>query len=154
MRSGSLRFFNATLEIPVGLTHPQTIRQRAWTAIKATADEQRTLWLEVGVALMYGKDAANRPQVGKDSSGRPKYQKFSEWVADNFPGLAPRSADAAMWFCANSATMAEIPQVSRTPRPSSSGTQTPPPRWTSTLLRVTLRLPRGMTPGRCGKGRW
>lgn len=59
--------------------------QRAWTAIKATAEEQRTLWLEVGVALMFGKVKENR---------KPG-QKFSDWVTEEFPGLKMRDASDA-----------------------------------------------------------
>lgn len=45
----------------------------AWTAIKATtAEEQRTLWREVGVALVYRNVAINRPQQGVDSRGEPR----------------------------------------------------------------------------------
>ena len=69
--------------------------QRAWTEIKKTAEEQRTLWLEVGVALMYGKVKENRPVTGKDSRGRTKYQKFSLWVAEMFPGLHANEARCA-----------------------------------------------------------
>lgn len=67
--------------------------QRAWTRIKAAAEEQRTLWLEVGVALLYGKNKDNRP----------KGQKFSEWVQEMFPGLSARYASAAIWATENSA---------------------------------------------------
>ena len=70
--------------------------QRAWTAIKATAAEQRTLWLEVGVALMYGKLAENRPG-----------QKFSEWVQGAFPGLDERDASDAVWCAENSVTVTD-----------------------------------------------
>ena len=74
--------------------------QRAWTAIKDTAEEQRTLWLEVGVALMYGKMAENRPG-----------QKFSEWVQEMFPGLVDRHDIAdALWFAEESATVTQIPE--------------------------------------------
>jgi hypothetical protein len=81
--------------------------QRAWTAIKATAEEQRTLWLEVGVALMYGKLKENRPVVARDQRGLPRYQKFSDWVADVFPELKPRYVSAALWVAENSAYYAE-----------------------------------------------
>ena len=73
--------------------------QRAWKEIKATAAEQRTLWLEVGVALMYGKIKENR-KAG---------QKFSEWVQEIFPGLPERSVPDAIWFASNSETLSEIP---------------------------------------------
>ena len=66
--------------------------QQAWKAIKATAEEQRTLWLEVGVALMYGKMDMNRPVVKTDSRGRNSYQKFSEWVQGMFPGLTDKAS--------------------------------------------------------------
>lgn len=71
--------------------------QQAWGRIKATAEEQRILWLEVGVALMYGKLKENRADG----------QKFSEWVSEKFPGLSARYASAALWCSDNSAYYAE-----------------------------------------------
>ena len=63
--------------------------QRAWTKIKATAEEQRILWLEVGMALMAGKIKENRA----------KGQLFSEWVQEKFPGLGlSTEVSAAIWF--------------------------------------------------------
>ena len=62
---------------------------------KKTAEEQRTLWLEVGVALMYGKAKENR-KAG---------QKFSEWVQAMFPGLHAQDGSDAMWFAENSNTV-------------------------------------------------
>ena len=73
--------------------------QRAWARIKATAEEQRTLWLEVGVALMYGKQKGNR-KVG---------QKFSVWVQEVFPGLNQDTAADAIWWASNSVMTTEIP---------------------------------------------
>ena len=73
--------------------------QRAWSAIKATAEEQRTLWPEIGVALMYGKQKENRAEG----------QKFSEWVQEMFPGLRQNDASAAIWFAENSTVAVEIP---------------------------------------------
>lgn len=62
--------------------------QRAWGRIKATAEEQRQLWFDVGLALLDLKDKANRP--GK---------KFSEAVQGLFPGLdASNDVPAAIWF--------------------------------------------------------
>lgn len=66
--------------------------RRAWGTLKATAAEQRGLWLEVGEALAYGKLKENR-EVG---------QKFSEWVQEGFPGLLMRDAADAQWFAENS----------------------------------------------------
>ena len=83
--------------------------QQAWGRIKATAEEQRILWLEVGVALMYGKLDTNRPKIGSDSRGRPKYQKFSLWVQELFPGLCSTTTTNTMWFAKNSTIMVEIP---------------------------------------------
>lgn len=86
--------------------------QRAWTEIKATAEEQRTLWLEVGVALMYGKIPENRPVVGHQPGrpDRPTYQKFSAWVVEMFPGLIHRPTIVdAMWFGAFCTTVVQIP---------------------------------------------
>lgn len=62
--------------------------QRAWTKIKATAEEQRVLWLEVGTALMAGKIKENRRHG----------QKFSEWVQEKFPGLGKDNTSSAVWF--------------------------------------------------------
>ena len=62
--------------------------QRAWTKIKATAEEQRVLWLEVGTALMAGKIKENRA----------KGQLFSEWVQEKFPGLGKDNTSSAIWF--------------------------------------------------------
>lgn len=71
--------------------------QQAWSQIRATVDEQRTLWLEVGVALMYGKQKNNR------AAG----QKFSDWVQEMFPGLDMRDASDAQWFAENSDTVTD-----------------------------------------------
>jgi hypothetical protein len=71
----------------------------AWSTLKASAEEQRTLWLEVGVALMYGKVKENRT-VG---------QKFSDWVRGMFPGLGEHDARAAIWFAEKSSDSLEIP---------------------------------------------
>lgn len=71
----------------------------AWNTLKATAEEQRTLWLEVGVALMYGKVKENRA-VG---------QKFSDWVQAMFPGLTGKATADAIWFAENSVVTSELP---------------------------------------------
>jgi len=74
--------------------------QRAWGEIKATAAEQRALWLDVGTALAYGKDKANR-QAG---------QKFSEWVQECFPGICIKNeVPAAIWLVSDFPTRKEIP---------------------------------------------
>lgn len=73
--------------------------QRAWTAIKGTAAEQRFWWLDVGHALIEGKNKANRKEG----------QKFSEWVQEMFPGLHERAASAAMKWAEESETISEIP---------------------------------------------
>ena len=49
------------------------------------------LWLEVGVALMYGKQKENR-EAG---------QKFSDWVQVMFPGLHQNVAADALWFASS-----------------------------------------------------
>ena len=72
--------------------------QRAWTAIKSTAEEQRFWWLDVGAALREGKDKANR---------KPG-QKFSDWVQEEFPGLNQDTAADAIWFASNSVATTEI----------------------------------------------
>ncbi len=72
--------------------------QRAWTKIKATAEEQRVLWLEVGVALMWGKQKDNREEG----------QKFSDWVQEMFPGLVDRHDIAdALWCAENYVTVTQ-----------------------------------------------
>ena len=77
--------------------------QRAWTAIKGTAAEQRFWWLDVGTALIEGKDKDNR-KVG---------QKFSEWVQEMFVGLIQQEASDAIWFAENSMSLMEFaPTVS------------------------------------------
>ena len=81
--------------------------QRAWTTIKASAEEQRVLWLEVGVALMYGKIKENRE----------KGQKFSEWVQEMFPGLGGDDTAAAIWYASEfSSTQLEIPEGMSSPQ--------------------------------------
>ena len=60
--------------------------QCAWTQIKATAEEQRTLWLEVGVALMYGRQQ------------NPSNQAFGRWCEERgFDMDAPVRSDAIWW---------------------------------------------------------
>jgi len=93
----------ALITVDLAAAHAQeSIRtgQQAWKAIKATAEEQRTLWLEVGVALMYGKIKENR-KAG---------QKFSEWVQEMFPGLSDKTASDAIWWATNSGVTPEIPE--------------------------------------------
>ena len=51
--------------------------QGAWTQLQAAAKQQRALWLEVGTALLHGKQKENRPQG----------MKFFERVNETFPGL-------------------------------------------------------------------
>lgn len=66
--------------------------QQAWTEIKKTAEEQRTLWLEVGVALMYGKQA------------NPSNQAFGKWCVEaGFGDIDRRVRADAMWLAENSA---------------------------------------------------
>jgi hypothetical protein len=82
---------NTVVEITAAQTARAGIKkgQRAWSQIKATAEEQRVLWLEVGVALMYGKIKENRADG----------QKFSEWVQEKFEGLDTHDyAPAALWY--------------------------------------------------------
>jgi hypothetical protein len=64
--------------------------QKAWTRIKATAEEQRVLWLEVGNALSMGKYQ------------NPSNQGFGRWCrAYGFADIHPRYRSAAMWLAAN-----------------------------------------------------
>ena len=75
--------------------------QRAWKAIKGTAEEQRFWWFDVGTALAEGK------AMSKDERGG---LKFSAWVAEAFPGLDdPHDIADAIWFAANSVTVTESP---------------------------------------------
>jgi hypothetical protein len=68
--------------------------QQAWTQIKATTEEQRTLWLEVGVALMYGKQKENRTLLAPR-----KWQGYCDWVNKTFPELDTHNyAPAALWY--------------------------------------------------------
>ena len=55
------------------------------------------MWLEVGVALMYGKQKENRERG----------QKFSEWVNVMFPELSMRDASDAQWFAENLKTVSD-----------------------------------------------
>ena len=80
--------------------------QRAWSAIKGTAAEQRFWWLDVGTALIEGKDRANR------KGG----QKFSEWVQEMFPGLHERDAQSAMEYANKTDILSEIPAGLSHPR--------------------------------------
>ena len=67
------------------------------------------LWLEVGVALMYGKQKENR-EAG---------QKFSDWVQVMFPGLGTKNdAAAAVWYAAEFPPVVEkdIPTGMTSPR--------------------------------------
>ena len=80
--------------------------QRAWTEIKKTAEEQRTLWLEVGVALMYGKLKENRDGL-----------KFSEWCNQKFPGIDTKNdVPAALWFASDFPSGKEIPAGMSSPQ--------------------------------------
>lgn len=65
--------------------------QRAWTKIKATAEEQRVLWLEVGTALMAGKIKENRA----------KGQLFSEWVQEKGFDMGVKTRADAIWLAEN-----------------------------------------------------
>jgi hypothetical protein len=93
---------NTLVEITADQTAQAGIKkgQQAWSQIKATAAEQRVLWLEVGVALMYGKQKENRADG----------QKFSEWVQGKFPGLHMAHAADVLWFAENSNSVLEIPE--------------------------------------------
>ncbi len=63
--------------------------QRAWTQIKATAEEQRILWLEIGNALSVGKYQ------------NPSNQAFGKWCKQTgFDMAAPVRSDA-IWFAAS-----------------------------------------------------
>jgi hypothetical protein len=44
---------------------------------------------------------------GKQKENRKAGQKFSEWVADAFPGLSMRDASDAQWFAENSETVSD-----------------------------------------------
>jgi hypothetical protein len=74
--------------------------QKAWIRIKATAKEQRALWLAVGAALRDGKLKENRADG----------QLFSEWVQEKFPGLHMAHAADVLWFAENSNSVLEIPE--------------------------------------------
>jgi hypothetical protein len=78
----------------------KSLGQRAWSFIKKSAADQRQAWLEVGEALLEGKNKANR-EVG---------QKFSEWVQEMFPGLDQTHASDAIWYAENSNMVLEIPE--------------------------------------------
>lgn len=80
---------------------------RSWGTLSTSAVTQRQLWLDVGVALMYGKVAENRPEIKVDSRGRTQYQKLGEWRTEMFPGLTERYASAAIWAAENSAYYAD-----------------------------------------------
>lgn len=111
--------------------------QLAWNRIKATAAEQRTLWLEVGEALMYGKMKENREGL-----------KFSEWVREKFPGLTPRYASAAIWVSENSAYYAESldgvsdPIEAQRMSAEKQATQSLPEDLQAVTPAPTLRLPK------------
>ena len=72
----------------------------AWGRLKETAHDQRNWWLEVGAALAAGKIKENRKKVGEGSQGRPLYQTFGGWVAENFPGIEdnPHEVADSIWF--------------------------------------------------------
>ena len=63
--------------------------QRAWTRIKATAEEQRVLWLEIGNALAVGR------------MKNPSNQDFGKWcTAAGFGDMKVRTRSAALQFAA------------------------------------------------------
>lgn len=67
--------------------------QRAWTAIKTSAQEQRALWLEIGVALNYGKEM------------HPSNQAFSKWCNETgFGDISASVRSNALWFAKNEAS--------------------------------------------------
>ena len=93
---------NTVVEITADQTAQAGIQkgQRAWSQIKATAEEQRSLWLDVGGALRAGKLKENRADG----------QKFSEWVQEKFEGLDHRPTIAdAQWFAEFCTTLVQIP---------------------------------------------
>ncbi len=68
--------------------------QRAWTQIKATAEEQRILWLEIGNALAIGRH--------ENTSDK----NFGQWCkAHGFGDMGRRVRADALWFSANISTV-------------------------------------------------
>jgi hypothetical protein len=64
--------------------------QKAWTKIKATTKEQRTLWKEIGNALAIGKQQ------------NPSNQGFSKWCHTyGFGDILSGDRSDAMWFASN-----------------------------------------------------
>ena len=70
--------------------------QQAWKAIKATAEEQRTLWLAVGEALMYGR------------LENPSNQAFGKWCVTAGFDMDRRVRADAMWFAENYAVVQSL----------------------------------------------
>ena len=99
---------NTVVEITADQTAQVGIKkgQQAWSQIKATAEEQRVLWLEVGVALMYGKIKENRADG----------QKFSEWVQEKFAGLNKNDTADSIWYAENSPSLGKIPAGKSNPQ--------------------------------------
>lgn len=71
--------------------------QRAWKAIKGTAEEQRIWWFDVGTALAEGKKLTKAERGGI---------KFSAWCLEQFPDIdTDNDVPAAIWYAE------EFPQV-------------------------------------------
>ncbi len=86
---------NTLVEITAGQRAQVGIKkgQWAWSQIKAPTVERRFLWLEVGVALMYGRLA------------NPSNQAFGKWCAEAGFDMAVRVRSDAMWLSENSASV-------------------------------------------------
>jgi hypothetical protein len=64
--------------------------QRAWTRIKATAEEQRVLWLEVGNALAVGRLKNQSDKL------------FGQWIkAYGFNDMGANTRASALWLSSN-----------------------------------------------------
>jgi len=76
--------------------------QRAWKAIKGTAEEQRFWWFDVGLALAEGKALTKAERGGL---------LFSEWCLEQFPGICMENeVPHAIWMATEfSVSSTEIP---------------------------------------------
>jgi hypothetical protein len=64
--------------------------QRAWSRIKAPAEERRVLWLEIGNALSIGKHQ------------NPSNQGFGKWLTEfGFADIDKDNRSASMWMSQN-----------------------------------------------------
>lgn len=64
--------------------------QTAWSHIKATAEQQREAWRDIGVALLVGR------------KGNPSNKDFSDWVkAYGFDDMCREDRTGALWLARN-----------------------------------------------------